>query len=129
MLLSRTLTEKDIDATRLGRRRSYSLPRNGQALRFTGKLLGYYSIAGDCLEPAAQYQTHLESIAIFKTRTRYLLYYVIQHPASEISTGRQVGLRAASTLDDLAVFIDSMHYANKKSFAHAVIDDARAQDK
>ena len=129
MLLSRTLTEKDIDATRLGKRRSYSLPRNGQDLRFTGKLLAYYSVAGDCLEPEAQYQTHLASIAIFKTRTRYLVYYVIQHPADELSTGRQVSIHAAPTLDALDAFIDSMRYANKKSFAHAVIDDARAQDK
>jgi len=129
MLFTRTLTEKDINATRLGKLRAYSLTRNSQAVHFKGKLLGYYSVSGDCLEPAAQYQTHLESIAIFKTQTRYLVYYIIRRPDNEHAMRRQVSIHAAPTLDHLAAFIDSMHYANKKAFAHAVIDDARTQDK
>ena len=129
LFFSRALTEKDINPIRLGKLRTYRLSRNGQVLRFNGRLLSSYSIFGDSLEPEAQRQTHLESIAIFKTRTRYLLYYVVQYLNNDHISGRQVGIHAAPTLDELAAFIDSMHYVNKKSFAHAVIDDARAQDK
>jgi len=126
---SRALTEKDITATKLGKLRTYRLARNERVLRFKGRLLGYYSVSGDCLTPEAQRKPHVENIAIFKTGTRYLLYYVVQHPDKDYLTARQVGVHAAPSLDGIKAFIAHMDYANKKSFAHAVIEDARSQDK
>lgn len=125
---SRTLKEKDINSTYLGKLREYKLARSERTIRFKGRLLGYYHASDDCLEPAAQNQTHLETIAIFRTATRYLVYYVLQYLNNEHISGRRVHIHAAPTLDDLARFVDSMTYANKRAFANAVIEDARAKD-
>jgi hypothetical protein len=124
----RTLREKDINSTNLGKLRTYKLVRSERTISFRGRLLGFYHASGDSLEPAAQNQTHLESIAIFKTNTRYLVWYVLEYLNNEHIEGRRVQVHAAPTLDGVARFIDAMTYVNKKSFAQAVVEDARAQD-
>jgi len=126
---SRVHTEKDINATKLGKLRTYRLARNDRTLRFRGKLLGYYCVSNDCLTTQAQRQPHVDTIAIFKVGIRYLLYYVVQSLDKDQCTVHQAGVHAAPALDGLAAFIAHMNYANKRSFAHAVIDDARSQDK
>ena len=126
--IRRILKEKDINSTNLGKFRTYRLVRSERTISFKGKLLGYYHASGDSLEPAAQNQTHLESIAIFKTSTRYLVWYVLEYLNNEHLSGRKVHVHAAPSLDAVARFIDSMTYVNKKSFAQAVVEDARAQD-
>lgn len=125
----RTLKEKNIDSTNLGKLRTYSLARGDRSVRFRGKLLGFYHASGDCLEPEAQNKTHLETIAIFKTQTRYLIYYVLHYLNNEHLSGRHVHVHATPTLDEAARFIDAMTYANKRSFAQAVVEDARAMDR
>ncbi|MBI4805979.1 MAG: hypothetical protein HY795_12160 [Desulfovibrio sp.] len=126
--LLRTLRENDINSTHLGKQRKYKLARGDRSLLFRGKLLGFYHAADDCLEPAAQNQTHLATIAIFKTQTKYLIYYVLEYINNEHISGKQVHIHATSDLDGAATFINAMTYINKKSFAQAVIEDARAQD-
>ncbi len=125
----RTFREKDIVSTSLGKTRTYRLTRGDRVMTFKGRLLGFYHAADDCLEPAAQNQTHLESIAIFKTASRYLIYYVLHYKNNEHLSGRQVHVHATPDLDTAQRFIDAMAYTNKRAFAHAVVEDARAQDQ
>ncbi|WP_243360387.1 hypothetical protein [Fundidesulfovibrio terrae] len=125
----RTLGEKDINSMQLGKPRKYKLARGDRSMLFKGKLLSFYHASGDCLEPAAQNQTHLATIAIFRTQTRYLIYYVLEYINNEHISGKQVHVHATATMDETARFIDAMAYVNKKSFAHAVVDDARNQDR
>jgi len=126
--LLRTLRENDINSTHLGKQRKYRLSRGNRSLLFRGKLLGFYHAADDCLTPAAQNQTHLSSIAIFKTQTKYLIYYVLEYINNEHISGKQVHIHATPDLDGAANFINAMTYINKKSFAQAVVEDSRAQD-
>ena len=127
-LFSRTRREKDITATSLGKPRQWKLARGDRGIRFTGRLLGFYHLADDSVEPAVQNQTHLESIAIFKTHAHYLVYYVIRYVNNEHLSGRHVHVRVTRDLDQTAAFIGAMAYVNKKSFAQAVVADARSQD-
>lgn len=124
----RTLKEKDINSTKLGKLRNYSLARGERTLSFRGRLLGFYHAEGDALEVSAQDKTLLETIAIFRTRTRYLIYYQIHHHNNEHLSGRQVHIHVTDDLDGAAAFIDAMVYPNKRAFADGVIEDARSTD-
>lgn len=125
----RTLKENDINSTNLGKLRRYSLARGERTLSFRGRLLGFYHAEGDALEVSAQDKTLLETIAIFRTRTRYLIYYLIHHHNNEHLSGRQVHIQVTGDLDGAASFIDAMIYPNKRSFADGVVADARATDE
>lgn len=125
----RTLQEKDINSTQLGKLRKYNLARGDKSVHFKGTLIAFYHAAGDSLDPEAQDKTHLETIAIFKTSARYLIYYVLNYQNNEHITGRQVHVHATSDLDAADRFIQAMAYANKRAFAQGVMDDARAMDK
>lgn len=129
VLFARVRRENDITATNLGKVCAWRLVRGDREMRFTGRLLGFYHLADDAVEPAVRNQTHLESIAIFKTKAQYFVYYRIHHIGNEHATGRQVHVRLTRDMEETAAFIDSMTYANKKSFARAVVEDARAQDR
>ena len=118
-----------INSTQLGKPRKYKLARGDRSMLFAGKLLSFYHASGDCLEPAAQNQTHLATIAIFRTQTRYLIYYVLEYINNEHMTGKHVHVHATPTMDETARFIDAMVYVNKKSFAHSVVEDALSQDR
>ncbi|GFK93469.1 hypothetical protein NNJEOMEG_01302 [Fundidesulfovibrio magnetotacticus] len=124
----RTLREKDINSTQLGKARTYRLARGDQTMTFKGRLLGFYHAEGDCLEPEAQNKTHLLTIAIFRTSSRYLIYYVLNYVNNEHLSGRQVHVHATPDLEAAARFVDAMTYANRKSFAQGVLEDARATD-
>jgi len=121
----RTLREKDINSTNLGKPRNYRLARGEQTMSFRGRLLGFYHAEGDCLEPEAQNKTHLTTIAIFRTRTRYLIYYVLNHVNNEHLSGRQVHIHATKDLDSAERFVGAMAYSNRKSFMLGVMEDAR----
>ena len=125
---ARTLREKDINSTNLGKPRNYRLARGEQIMTFRGRLLGFYHAEGDCLEPEAQNKTHLTTIAIFRTRTRYLIYYVLNHVNNEHLSGKQVHIHATQDMDAAERFVNAMTYANRKSFVQGVIEDARAAD-
>lgn len=127
--LIRTLREKDINSTNLGKNRRYRLTRGDRSVSFKGRLLSFYHAASDCLEPEAQNKTHLESIAIFRTLTRYLIYYVLEYQNNEHISGKQVHLHATASLEAAERFIGAMTYVNKRAFAQAVIEDARASDR
>lgn len=120
--------EKDINSSNLGKTRTYKLARGQTFFVFTGRLLSYYDVAADCLEPEAQNKTHLESIALFKTRTRYLIYYVLLYQNNEHLDGRVVHVHATDDLDGADRFLCAMTYVNKRSFYPDVIKDARVQD-
>lgn len=123
-----TLREKDINSTKLGKPRKFKLTRGDHALLFKGKLLSFYHAADDSLEPAAQNQTHLDTIAIFRTQTKYLIYYVLDYVNNEHMTGKHVYVHATPDLDGAARFIGAMTYVNKKAFEKAVVEDARIVD-
>ncbi|WP_243310689.1 hypothetical protein [Fundidesulfovibrio agrisoli] len=123
-----THRERDINSTSLGKQRTYCLKRGDTHIRFTGKLLSFYHAADDCLEPAAQNQTHLETIALFRTQSQYLIYYVLLYQNNEHLSGRHVHLHATPDLDGAERFIGAMAYVNKRAFATAVVEDARAMD-
>jgi len=124
----RTLREKDINSTNLGKTRRFALARGDRSFRFRGKLIAFYHAAADSLDPEAQNKTHLESIAIFKTLSRYLIYYVIDYQNNEHLSGKHVHLHATASLEGAERFIGAMAYANKRAFANAVIEDAKAMD-
>ena len=128
-LFSRVRREDDITASNLGKTRTWNLARGDRDVRFTGRLLGFYHLADDAVEPAVQNQTHLESIAIFKTKAQYFIYYRINHINNEHASGRQIHVRLTRDMEETAAFIESMTYANKRSFARAVVEDARVQDR
>lgn len=121
----RTLREKDINSTQLGKTRSYKLTRGGLLFSFKGMLLGFYHIAGDSLDQEVQNQTHLTTIAIFKTQNRYIIYYALEYKNNDHIEGRKTHIHATSTLEDARRFIDAMTYPNKKTFA-VVTEDASA---
>ncbi len=127
-LFSRTFREKDINSTNLGKIRQYTLLRGDIKLSFKGQLLGFYHAEGDCLEQAAQNQTHLRSIAIFKTQTRYLIWYVLYYQNNEHLSGKYVHAHAAGDMSGVAKFIEAMTYVNKRAFFPAVVEDAQAKD-
>jgi len=127
--LIRTLKEKDINSTNLGKQRRFQLARGDRTVRFKGKLLSFYHAAADSLDFEAQNKTRLETIAIFRTLSRYLIYYVLEYQNNEHLSGKQVHLHATSSLEGAERFIGAMTYVNRKSFAQAVIDDARVMDR
>ncbi|MFZ5426812.1 MAG: hypothetical protein ACOZEN_07545 [Thermodesulfobacteriota bacterium] len=124
----RTLREKDINSTNLRKNRRWLLTRGDRTVRFKGKLLSFYDASADCLDPEAQNKTRLETIAIFRTLSRYLIYYVLEYLNNEHISGKQVHLHATSSIEGAERFIGAMTYVNRKSFAQAIIEDARAAD-
>ncbi|GAB6039142.1 hypothetical protein JCM15519_37010 [Fundidesulfovibrio butyratiphilus] len=120
--------EKDINSSSLGKTRTYKLARGETFFVFTGRLLAYYNVAADCLEPEAQNKTHLQSIALFKTRTRYLIHYVLHYENNEHIEGKVVHVHATDDLDGADKFLSAMTYANKRAFYPDIIQDAREQD-
>jgi hypothetical protein len=127
-LFSRTRRERDINSVSLGKAHSWKLARGEVSIRFHARLLGFYHLAGDCQDINVQNQTHLETIAIFKTSQRYLVYYQVNYLNNEYLSGHHVFVRAVDSLEGASRFIQTMDYVNKKSFAQAVVEDAAAQD-
>jgi len=128
-LFNRIRREKDINSTNLGKTRQFKLIRGEKTMSFKGALLGFYHAEGDCVEQAAQNQTHLQSIAIFRTSTRYLIWYVLNYQNNEHLSGKHVHIHAAGDMQGVARFIEAMVYVNKRSFYPAVVEDAQAQDR
>lgn len=120
--------EKDINSTNLGKVRQYKLIRGDKTMSFKAKLLGFYHAEGDCLEQAAQNQTHLRSIAIFKTQTKYLIWYVLYYQNNEHLSGKHVHVHAVEDMQGVARFVEAMAYVNKRAFFPAVVEDALAKD-
>lgn len=125
----RTLREKDINSTQLGKVRRFRLARGDRSVNFKGKLLSFYHAEGDSVEPQAQDKTRLETIAIFRTLTRYLIYYVLEYQNNEHISGKQVHLHATASLEGAERFIAAMAYVNKRAFSPAVIEDAQEMDR
>ena len=127
-LFNRIRRERDINSTNLGKNRQYRLIRGDKTLSFKGKLLGFYHAEGDCLEQAAQNQTHLQSIAIFRTQTQYLIWYVLNYVNNEHLSGKHVHVHATGDMAGAAKFIEAMAYVNKRAFYPAVVEDAMVKD-
>ena len=127
-LFKRIRRERDINSTNLGKVRQYKFVRGDQTLTFKGKLLGFYHAEGDCVEKPAQNQTTLQSIAIFRTSTRYLIWYVLSYENNEHLSGKHVHVHATPDMAGAARFVEAMTYVNKRSFFPAVVEDSQAQD-